>query len=105
MDTLTNDLTVLSKFLSMVAKEIEPPTPTLTVDSNLALLSAPIGCPVVKNLCVPIPAVVVPKPTMFAFASSVETLSFSICNLIISFSILVVTTPTEFVVIAPPASI
>ena len=36
----------------------------MNVDSNLTLLSVSGGCPSDKNLCVPIPAVVVPKPTI-----------------------------------------
>ena len=48
------------------------------MDSNLADLSAPIGCPVTLNLYVPIPAVVVPKPTTFTPADSVLFLSLTI---------------------------
>ena len=68
--------------------------PVIYPDSNLALLSAPAGWPPTEKRNVPIPAVVVPKPTIFALTSKVLTLSFSICNLIKSFSNLAVTTPT-----------
>ena len=49
----------------------------------------------VKNLCVPIPVVVVPSPTTFALTSSGFTLSFSHCSLIKLFSNLAVITPTD----------
>ena len=69
--------------------------PVTYFDSNLALLSDPEGWPIVKNLCVPIPVVVVPNPTMFALTSSGFNLSFSHCNLIKLFSNLAVITPTD----------
>ena len=68
--------------------------PVTYPDSNLALLSAPAGCPETENLKVPIPEAVDPNPTIFDLTSSVLTLSFSICNLTRLFSTLAVTTPT-----------
>ena len=69
--------------------------PVTYVDSNLALLSVPDGWPIVKNLWVPIPVVVVPNPTIFDLISKGLTLSFSHCNLIKLFSNLAVITPTD----------
>ena len=63
-------------------------------DSNLALLSAPAGCPDTENLYVPIPVAVEPKPTIFALTSRVLDLSFSTCSLTKLFSTLAVITPT-----------
>ena len=94
-DTLTRDLTDESRVLSIVAYVIVLAVPVTYPDSNLALLSAPSGWPATAKRCVPIPAVVVPNPTMFALTSRTFTLSFSHCNLIKSFSNLAVTIPTE----------
>ena len=94
-DTLINDLTELSIDLRL-AYWINP-VPSLNVDSSLALLSDPSGCPWAKNLWVPIPAVVVPKPTILDFVFILLFLSFSICNLTRPFSNLEVMIPTLFV--------
>ena len=99
VDTLTRDLIELSSNLSMVAYVISEPVAWLNVDSNLTLLSVSGGCPGDKNLCVPIPAVVVPKPTILDLESKRGVLSFSICNLTKLFSNLAVITPTVLFVI------
>ena len=68
--------------------------PVTYPDSNLALLSAPAGCPATEKRYVPIPVAVEPKPTIFALTSRIFTLSFSTCNLTKLFSTLAVITPT-----------
>ena len=49
-ETLTNDLTLLSINLFSVAYVIVLAVPVTYPDSNLALLSAPTGCPETENL-------------------------------------------------------
>ena len=68
--------------------------PVTYPDSNLALLSAPAGCPATEKRYVPIPEAVDPKPTTFALTSRVWDLSFSICNLTRLFSTRAVIIPT-----------
>ena len=70
--------------------------PVLYCDSNLTLLSVPAGWSNDKKRCVPVPAVVVPNPTIFALTSKGFNLSFCTCIFIKSFSNLVVTSPTTF---------
>ena len=97
VDTLIKDLIELSFNLSIEAYVISELVPRLKVDSSLTVLSAPSGCPCDKNLWVPIPAVVVPKPTILDFEFNLLFLSFSICNFIKPFSNLDVIIPTWFV--------
>ena len=71
--------------------------PELYPDSSLPLLSDPAGWPDAKNLWTPVLVVVVPRPTILAFISKIEDVSFCICNLIKSFSNFAVKIPTLFV--------
>ena len=87
-------MTLLSINLLSVAYVIVLAVPVTYPDSNLALLSAPAGCPATEKRYVPIPAAVEPKPTIFALTSSVLTLSFRHCNLTKLFSNFAVITPT-----------
>ena len=63
-------------------------------DSSLTLLSAPAGWSDTEKRYVPIPAVVVPNPTIFALDSKIFPTLFSICSFIKSFSNLAVIIPT-----------
>ena len=93
-DTLTRDLTELSISLLRVAYVKTLDVPVTYPDSSLTLLSAPAGWSDTAKRYVPIPAVVVPNPTIFALASKSLPTLFSICSLIKLFSSFAVIIPT-----------
>ena len=78
----------------IVAYVIVLAVPVAYPDCNLALLSAPAGWSDTAKRYVPIPAVVVPNPTIFVLASSPFPVLSLICNLIKSFSNFAVIIPT-----------
>ena len=76
IDTLTTLLTVVS--FEVVNPAITPVEAILTkLDSNLAEFSEPSGWSCSLNLNVPIPDVVLPKPTIFDLTKIESDLSFS----------------------------
>ena len=93
-ETLIRDLTELSISLLIVAYVNTLDVPVTYPDSSLTLLSAPAGWSDTAKRYVPIPAVVVPNPTIFDLVSNPLPVLSLICNLIKSFSSLAVIIPT-----------
>ena len=99
-ETLTRDLIVLSFSITSGLVTIigcmlpEEPLPLEYEDSYLRVLSDPSGWPGTLNLYVPIPAVVVPSPTIFVLTTNAEFLSLIQSNEIVPDSTFVVNIPT-----------